>query len=144
MQAPDFSLPTLEEDELSLSDFEGDYVILNIWATWCPPCREEMPDFAAFYEDYQDEGVHVLGLNRTATEPGIDAVRQFADDFSLPFPVVIDEEDVVEDRYNVYVMPTTYIITPDGRVAMNRPGYISYDVLEEQYLTIREQYEEEA
>ncbi|MFC4738025.1 TlpA disulfide reductase family protein [Bacillus daqingensis] len=144
MQAPDFSLPTLHEDQLSLADLEGDYVVLNIWATWCPPCRDEMPDFAAFYEDYKDDGVHVLGLNRTATEPGIDAVRQFAEDFSIPFPVIIDEEDVVEDLYSVYVMPTTYIITPDGRVAMNRPGYISYDVLEEQYLSIREQYEDEA
>ncbi|QKS71017.1 TlpA family protein disulfide reductase [Paenalkalicoccus suaedae] len=138
MIAPDFTLTTLEGDEVSLRDYRGDFVIVNMWATWCPPCLEEMPHFVDFYEAYEDDNVEILGVNMTATERNIDGVQQFAEDFQLPFPIPLDEAGEMEDLYEIFAMPTTYIIDPEGRVAMNRPGYVSYDILEESYLTIRE------
>jgi peroxiredoxin len=142
MKAADFELPELKGDSrLALEDMEGKYVVVNMWATWCPPCREEMPDFVKFYEDYQDEGVEMVGINMTDTERNIEAVEQFVEEFKIPFYTLLDEEGIMEDKYSVYVMPSTYIIDPDGRMAMNRPGYISYEALEESFLEIRDNYE---
>lgn len=142
MQAQNFQLPEMESgDSLALDDLKGSYVVVNMWATWCPPCRDEMPDFVQFYEDYQEEDVEMVGINMTSTERNIEAVEQFAADFEIPFYTLLDEEGVMEEAYEVYVMPSTYIIDPDGQVAMNRPGYISYEILEESFLEIRENYE---
>lgn len=144
MQARNFDLPELGSDRsVALEDLRGSFVVVNMWATWCPPCREEMPDFVQFYEDYKDEGVEMVGVNMTETERNTEAVEQFVEEFNIPFYTLLDTEGIMEEAYNVYVMPSTYIIDPEGRVAMNRPGYISYDVLEESFLEIRENYAEE-
>ncbi|PRO66759.1 alkyl hydroperoxide reductase [Alkalicoccus urumqiensis] len=141
MQAPDFTLETIEGEAFQLSELRGDYVLVNMWATWCGPCKDEMPDFAQFYEEYKEEGVNVVGVNMTSTETGLTPVEQFVDDFSLPFTNVLDKEGEIESLYEVYAMPSTYLITPDGRVAMNRPGLINYDVLVETYEEVRENNE---
>lgn len=144
MKARDFQLPALNsEKEVALEEMQGNFVIINMWATWCPPCKEEMPDFVKFYEDYQGENLEMIGINMTATERNKESVNQFVEDFNVPFYTLLDQEGVMEDLYEVYVMPSTYIIDPDGRVAMNRPGYISYEVLEESYLEIKKNYESE-
>nr|TXF83063.1 TlpA family protein disulfide reductase [Alkalicoccus halolimnae] len=142
MEAADFELPLLSgSDTLSLHELRGNFVVVNMWATWCPPCREEMPDFVRFYEEYKDEGVEMIGVNMTASEKNKEVVHQFVDDFNIPFHTLLDEEGIMEEAYNVYVMPSTYIIDPDGRMVMNRPGYISYEILEENFLDIKENYE---
>ncbi|SDN39047.1 TlpA disulfide reductase family protein [Alkalicoccus daliensis] len=142
MMAREFQLPDLHKDEeIALKDLRGNFVIVNMWATWCPPCRDEMPDFVKFYNDYEDDNLEMIGVNMTATERNTEVVSQFVEDFDIPFYTLLDEEGIMENLYDVYVMPSTYIIDPEGRVVMNRPGYISYDILEENYLEIRENYE---
>ncbi|PYZ94425.1 cytochrome C biogenesis protein [Salipaludibacillus keqinensis] len=141
-QARDFNLPQAEgNDTLTLSNMEGKYVVLNMWASWCPPCRDEMPDFINFYEEYKDDGVEVVGINMTTQERNLDVVQQFIDDFDIPFHTVLDEDGEILDGYEVRHMPTTLIIGPDGKVAMRRPGFINYDMLEDSYLEIKQDYE---
>ncbi|CAM3711500.1 hypothetical protein ALCH109712_00035 [Alkalicoccus chagannorensis] len=143
-QAPPFELAQLgAEETLALEELEGSFVVVNMWATWCPPCRDEMPDFVEFYETYQDDNVEMVGVNMTSTESGLEPVQQFVDDFQIPFYTVLDEEGIMEDRYNVYAMPSTYIIDPEGRVAMSRPGYLDYEILVSSYEDIRANYEAE-
>lgn len=145
MQAENFELPELDTgDVVRLNELQGNYVVVNMWATWCPPCRDEIPHFIEFYENYQDQNVEIVGINMTASERNIDTVEQFADDFQIPYYTLLDNEGVMEEAYEVYAMPSTYIIDPDGQVAMNRPGYMSYEVLEESFLEIQANYEEQA
>lgn len=140
--APAFELPMLDKDEtLALSDLEGNFAVVNMWASWCPPCRDEMPDFIDFYENYKDEGVDVVGINMTTSEQGLDPVRQFADDFQMPFHTVLDENGEIEEAYNIHVMPTTYIIDPDGNIAHERRGFLDYEMLVSFYEEAKETYE---
>lgn len=145
MIATDFNLPSLdgERGDVILSELRGNYVIVNFWATWCAPCRKEMPDFIEFYEEYRDEGVEMVGVNLTATENEMDDVKQFVEDFQIPFYIGLDEEGIVEDTYELYAYPTTLIIDPDGRVAVKRLGEIDYEMLENYFIGVKENYESE-
>jgi len=143
MIAPDFSLTNLHGgDPITLSDFRGDYVVVNMWATWCAPCRDEMPDFIDFYEKYKDEGVEMIGINMTTQERNTEAIDQFADDFNIPFHLPLDEDGVILNDYEIHAMPTTYLINPDGRVAVKRQGFINYEILENYYKEMKEDYEQ--
>ncbi|MGJ9382446.1 hypothetical protein CR203_09985 [Salipaludibacillus neizhouensis] len=143
MIAPDFILPTLDEenDEVSLSDLRGSYVIVNFWATWCAPCRDEMPDFIDFFEKYRDDDVEMIGVNLTDTEKNMSDVEQFVTDFQIPFYVALDEKGIVEDTFELHAYPTTLIIDPNGRIAVKRLGEIDYEMLENYFLDVRESFE---
>lgn len=111
--APDFSLVTLEGEALRLSDLRGRVVILNFWATWCPPCRAEMPALERIAKAYEPAGLTVLGVHAT-DQDSVGAARAFAADFELTFPIVLDTEGAASRLYALGAMPSTYVIDKDG------------------------------
>ncbi len=111
--APDFLLETLEGDDLRMSSFRGRPVVVNFWATWCTSCREEIPQLAAAYDRFSDDALVIIGVD---LQESVAAVRRFADEFGMQFPVVIDKDGRVADRYRLLGVPTTYFIDRDGLV----------------------------
>ncbi|MDP2675194.1 MAG: redoxin domain-containing protein [Dehalococcoidia bacterium] len=109
--APDFLLATLDGGDLRLSDLRGKGVIVNFWATWCAPCRKEMPQFVAAYDRYKGEGLEVVAVN-VQESPSI--IRPFAADFGMKFPVVLDKRSSVSDSYRLSGLPMTYFIDREG------------------------------
>jgi len=128
-KAPDFELLNLNGEAVKLSDFVGKKVILNYWATWCPPCRAEMPHMEKFYKD-NEKDVVVLAVNLTNTEKNRDNVSDFVKDFGLTFPIVMDEEGDVSSTYQVIAYPTSYIIDSQGIIQEVFQGAINYDIME--------------
>ncbi|AOC56624.1 MULTISPECIES: TlpA family protein disulfide reductase [Bacillus] len=112
-QAPDFELKTLDGQTASLSDYQGKKVLVNFWATWCKPCRTEMPDLNAIRSEYDQ--VEVLAVNLTTTEKSVDHVAAFADELKLSFPILLDQKGI-QARYQVLSYPTTYILDEKGRI----------------------------
>ena len=110
IQAPDFKLSLLNGGETSLSDFSGKPVMLNFWATWCPPCREEMPYLQQIHEQ-RSADVVVLTVNM-AENPG--DVEEFIREFGLSFPVLLDSNGDVAQQYGVRAIPTTFFIDKSG------------------------------
>lgn len=111
--APGFTLHTLDGREISLSDFEGSPVLINIWASWCGPCRAEMPDIQDVYNDYRDEGFVVLAINAT-NQDNINDVKEFVNDHGLTFPILLDKSGQVSNTYNLRSLPTSFFINEDG------------------------------
>ncbi len=111
--APDFTLTTLEGETVSLSDFRGQAVLVNYWATWCPPCKAEMPAMQRTYEAYRDQGFVVLAVNATNQDALAD-VEAFVREYGLTFPVLLDESGSMGALYRVNALPTSFFIRPDG------------------------------
>jgi len=111
--APDFLLGRLDGSELRLSDLRGQPVVLNFWATWCAPCRKEIPQFVDASERFRDQGLVVVGVN---LQEGKSIVRPYADDFGMDFPIVIDVDGEVGDAYRLLGLPVTYFIDRGGIV----------------------------
>jgi peroxiredoxin len=109
--APDFLLETMDDSELRLSDLRGQPVIINFWATWCKPCRQEMPRFVEAYDEHAAEGLVVVAVN---LQEGKSIVRPFAEDFGMDFPIVVDRDGEVGDRYRLLGLPTTFFIDREG------------------------------
>ena len=114
----DFTLATLDGDTLSLSDLRGAWVVLNFWATWCPPCVEEMP---YLNQIAAERAVHVLGVN--FNEDAL-MVRQFVADHALSFPILMQPDDITLLVYAVRGLPRTVVIAPDGAIAHTISGQI--------------------
>ena len=111
--APDFSLESLSGDQISLSDMRGKVIILNLWASWCPPCRAEMPALQRVYQENHERGLEVLAVNMTAQD-NIAAVTDFVQEFNLTFPILLDISGEVGNAYLMRALPTTFFINQDG------------------------------
>jgi len=111
--APDFELPGLDEKMVKLSDFRGKVVFLNFWATWCKPCREEMPSMEVLYKNFERDGLVVLAvsIDRVTTKKDI---PPFVKGMSLTFPVLVDSWGQTDKRYKLMGVPETYIIDQQG------------------------------
>ena len=121
-QAPDFALRDLEGNEVRLSDFRGRTVLLTFWATWCGPCRLEMPTFEGRYQELKDDGFTVLGLN--FDEP-IEDVSAFRDELGLSFPLLLDPGGSVQRLYRIHGYPSTIFVDPQCVVRVIHIGLIT-------------------
>ena len=129
--APDFTVTDSEGKEVSLSDFQGKPVIVNFWASWCGPCRSEMPEFDTAYQKYQDD-IHFLMVN--ATDGGretLDSAKQFIADEGYTFPVYFDESGEASATYGVTGLPATFFIGAQGEAVARASGAISGDILQQ-------------
>ena len=111
--APDFTLKTPEGEEYTLSELKGNAVLVNLWATWCPPCRAEMPAIQKMYQEYKDQGFIVLALNMTYQDDPF-AVVPFAKEYGLTFPILLEETSDVASIYQLRSLPSSYFINRAG------------------------------
>ncbi len=131
--APDFTLQTLDGKTLRLSDLRGNAVVLNFWATWCPPCQAEMPELQAVHDAYSTGGLIVLGVNQSE-EPA--TVRAFLDERGLTFPVVLDSQYAASQLYQVNSLPTTFFIDRNGVIHGVVIGQMNAALLKQQLRSI--------
>lgn len=129
--APDFELKTLDGETVKLSDYQGKKVILNFWATWCPPCKAEMPLMENYYDKAQKENVEILAVNLTTEDRGIDKVEAFVRANHLSFPIPMDKEGDVGSVYQAVTIPTSYIIDAQGRVQKKHIGPMDEKTMED-------------
>ncbi|MFP4323079.1 MAG: cytochrome c biogenesis protein CcdA [Anaerolineales bacterium] len=128
-RAPDFQTETLAGEPVSLSDFAGDVVLVNFWATWCGPCRVEMPEFQSFYDEFNEQGFTVLAINNTVTDDVV-SVREFVDELGLSFPIVMDPDGSInEDIYDVNQYPTSYLVDGHGIIVARHAGPLTGEQL---------------
>ena len=118
--APNFTLKSLGGNNLKLSEMTGNVVLINFWASWCGPCREEMPLLNALHKKYQPLGFTVLGVN---VEEQIDGARGFLSNVPVDFPILLDNENKVSKQYKVVAMPTTVVVDRDGNMRYLHEGY---------------------
>lgn len=127
--APDFSLETLSGEKTNLSDYRGKVVFLNFWATWCPPCKAEMPHMQDFYEENSEE-VEIVAVNLTSND-SVDSVEEFVKEYDVTFPVLLDVEGEQAEKFATITIPTTYIIDRNGIIKQRLVGPMSKDKMEE-------------
>ena len=111
--APDFELKTPKGETVKLSDLRGQAVLVNLWATWCPPCRAEMETIEKIYQEYQDQGFIVLAVNMTYQDAPLEVVP-FVDQHGLTFPILLDETGAMAKAYQLKSLPSSYFINRDG------------------------------
>ncbi len=128
VEAFDFTYKDLDDNDVKLSDYRGKWVVVNFWATWCPPCRKEIPDFVKFKAEYGDV-VEIIGVDNEDAD--VEIVRAFAEDYNVNYPIVrADVYNPTEfDKQNTMGLPTTVIFNPQGVQVSKRVGTMHFDDL---------------
>ncbi len=119
-EAPDFTLKSLEGSNLRLEEYRGQVVLINFWASWCGPCRQEMPVLDRLHHRYEDTGFAVLGVN---VEGDSDSAREIVDKTNVTFPILLDAGQKVSELYSLEAMPSTVVVDRDGVVRYIHRGY---------------------
>lgn len=126
--AIDFTLNDLDENPVKLSDFRGKKVLLNFWATWCPPCRAEMPDIEKLYKEYGDKDLVILAVNIGEDRK---TVKDFVEQNGYSFKILLDTKSEVANKYVVNAIPTSYFIDADGSISNHYIGAMSLQQMKE-------------
>ena len=122
-QAPDFSLTDLEGNKVSLSDYRGKVVVLDFWATWCPPCRKGIPDFVEMQQEYGEDKFVVLGINLDRGQDVGPMVEEFAKNYNINYPVLYHNQQIVMAYGGIQSIPTTFVVDQNGKVRQGVVGY---------------------
>ncbi|OYD07834.1 thiol-disulfide oxidoreductase ResA [Paludifilum halophilum] len=126
-KAPDFELKTLDGETMKLSDLRGQAVLINFWATWCEPCRDEMPAIQNVYDRYKEQGFEVVAVN-IAEAPV--SVRGFARQLELDFPILLDRDRKVTNQYDIGPIPSSLLIDQEGKVVRKHSGQMQEKQIE--------------
>lgn len=131
--APDFTLPQLDGQQLSLSSYGGKIVLLDFWATWCVPCREETPHFVELQQKYGNRGLQIIGVSM---DDSVDPVRPFAQQFHINYPVVMGTAETGEEYGGVLGLPIAFLIGRDGRIVAKHMGATDPAVFEREIVKL--------
>ncbi len=125
--APDFMLSDMNGDMREIADFKGKVVIINFWATWCPPCREEIPHLIELYEEYRDKGLEIIGISLDWNAKRV--AGPFIEENGINYTVLLGDDNI-SDLYDVVSIPTSYILDREGGIVKKYIGYRDKEVFE--------------
>jgi len=126
--APNFKLKDFDGNEFTLDDYKGKKVVLNLWASWCPFCIEEMPLFQEVYDEYKDEGLEIVAINRGES---LEVAKNYAEQLNLTYPLLLNPQDDIAKKYNLRAMPSTYFIDTDGTLLEIKHGALTEEMFVE-------------
>jgi len=124
----DLVLPDLDGKPHDIAQYRGKWVVINYWATWCPPCVYEIPELIAFHERHSDTDAVVIGVNAETLDTKL--LRDFVAKFEINYPILLEDPDRMSPMSRVFGLPTTYIVRPDGKLAARRNGPVTAEQLE--------------
>jgi len=131
--APNFTLPQVNGSSLTLSSYRGHVVLLDFWATWCVPCREEIPHFVELQDKYRAQGLQIIGVSM---DDSADPVRPFAQQFHMNYPIVMGNAKIGEQYGGVLGLPIAFLLDRDGRITKKHIGATSRDVFDKEINTL--------
>ena len=129
-KAPNFALKTSAGKTIELEKLKGKVVVVNFWATWCGPCRKEIPGFQEVYKQYQGKGLEIVGISLDRN--GWDVVKPYVEQKQIGYPVVIGDGDLADAYGGIDAIPTTFIVDKKGNIVQQHVGYMSQQELENQ------------
>jgi len=135
--APEFTLEDLKGSKISLSDMNGKVVFLNIWATWCGPCKREIPDFIEMYEQYKDKGLEIIGISVDEISPS--RVLQFTEKYKINYPVAMTTAKINRDYGPFRAVPVTIIIDKNGKIRHRQIGQVNKKFVETWFTALAEE-----
>ena len=127
--APEFTLPDLDGNQIELSSMKGKVLILDFWATWCPPCKEEVPHLVSLQSKYRDQGLQIVGLS--IDQGGAGDVKPFADEHGVNYTMLIANDQIAKAYGGVSMIPTTFVVDRKGVVVKRFIGYTTPEAFEE-------------
>ena len=125
----DFTLPDMENKQHKLSDYRGKWVVVNYWATWCPPCLTEIPELVDFHEDHKDKDAVVIGVN--FEDIGIEGLKRFSEEYFMNYPVLRTKPGASSALGVIPGLPTTFLVSPDGEVVARQVGPVTAKLIAE-------------
>ncbi len=130
--APDFALSDLNGNTIALEDYKGKIVFLNFWATWCPPCRAEIPDFIEIYDKYKEQGLEIIGISLDRMSEA--KLKQWVKKNKINYPIIMATPDLVNDYQPGQFIPSTILIDAQGRIRHKHVGVLNKTTMEKYFM----------